>query len=152
MNEVFIDSSIIVAHCMVGNKSFERLLELYKLCTSPNVIEEAFYKCLYLKTESIEGKGEKYLLRDDYIRKKKHYEEIVDYFNVLIRELVEAESLKVLPITDKIVLHSIEVSWEYSLLPNDALIAATCKHYGIRKIATFDEDFKRVDFLEVLEL
>ncbi|MEM0266718.1 MAG: PIN domain-containing protein [Archaeoglobaceae archaeon] len=41
---------------------------------------------------------------------------------------------------------------EYRLLPNDALIAATCKHYGIKKIATFDEDFKRVDFLEVLEL
>ena len=29
----------------------------------------------------------------------------------------------------------------YKLLPNDALIAATCRHYGIRKIATFDEDF-----------
>jgi len=29
----------------------------------------------------------------------------------------------------------------YKLLPNDALIAATCKHYGIKKIATFDEDF-----------
>jgi len=40
---------------------------------------------------------------------------------------------------------------EYDLLPNDALIAATCRHYGIKKIATFDEDFKRVDFLEVLE-
>ncbi len=41
---------------------------------------------------------------------------------------------------------------KYRLLPNDALIAATCKHYGIRKIATFDEDFKRVDFLEVVEI
>ena len=40
----------------------------------------------------------------------------------------------------------------YKLLPNDALIAATCRHYGIRKIATFDEDFKRLDFLEVVEL
>ena len=40
---------------------------------------------------------------------------------------------------------------EYDLLPNDALIAATCKHYGIKKIATFDEDFKRVDFLEIVE-
>ena len=39
---------------------------------------------------------------------------------------------------------------KYGLLPNDALIAATCKHYGIRKIATFDSDFKRVDFLEVI--
>jgi hypothetical protein len=36
--------------------------------------------------------------------------------------------------------------------PNDALIAATCKHYGIRKIATFDEDFKRVDFLEIVRV
>jgi len=38
----------------------------------------------------------------------------------------------------------------YGLLPNDALIAATCKHHEIRKIATFDPDFKRVDFLEVI--
>nr|WP_290899961.1 PIN domain-containing protein [Ferroglobus sp.] len=29
------------------------------------------------------------------------------------------------------------------------MIAATCKHYRIKKIATFDEDFGRVDFLEV---
>ena len=38
----------------------------------------------------------------------------------------------------------------YNLLPNDALIASTCKHHGIKKIATFDEDFKRVDFLEII--
>ena len=41
---------------------------------------------------------------------------------------------------------------KYKLLPNDALIAATCKHHGIKKIATFDPDFKRVDFLEVFTL
>jgi predicted DNA-binding antitoxin AbrB/MazE fold protein len=28
--------------------------------------------------------------------------------------------------------------------PNDALIAATCKHYGKNKIATFDPDFERL--------
>ncbi|MGB7532729.1 MAG: PIN domain-containing protein [Halobacteriota archaeon] len=38
----------------------------------------------------------------------------------------------------------------YKLLPNDALIAATCKHHGIRKIATFDSDFKEVAFLEII--
>ena len=43
-----------------------------------------------------------------------------------------------------------ELMRNYKLLPNDALIAATCKHYGIKKIATFDEDFKRVEFLEVV--
>jgi predicted nucleic acid-binding protein len=38
----------------------------------------------------------------------------------------------------------------YRLLPNDAVLAITCTHYGITKIATFDEDFKRVDFLEIV--
>jgi len=45
----------------------------------------------------------------------------------------------------------LDILERYRLLPNDALIAATCRHYGIKKIATFDEDFRRVDFLEVLE-
>jgi len=58
-------------------------------------------------------------------------------------------NVKVLPITlswDDV----LEVMEKYRLLPNDALIAATCKHHGIRKIATFDPDFKRVDFLEII--
>ena len=45
-----------------------------------------------------------------------------------------------------------EILKKYDLLPNDALIAATCRHYGIKKIATFDEDFERVDFLEIVEI
>ena len=46
----------------------------------------------------------------------------------------------------------LETMTGYKLLPNDALIAATCKQYGITKIATFDADFERVDFLEVITL
>jgi hypothetical protein len=38
----------------------------------------------------------------------------------------------------------------YKLLPNDALIAATCKHYGIGKIASFDPDFEQLEFLELI--
>ena len=45
-----------------------------------------------------------------------------------------------------------EISIKYKLLPNDALTAATCKYYGISKIATFDDDFERVDFLEVVKV
>jgi len=45
-----------------------------------------------------------------------------------------------------------DVMYQFNLLPNDALIAATCKFYGIRDIATFDNDFKRVDFLNVWRL
>ena len=56
----------------------------------------------------------------------------------------------------KMLFHSInlakEISIKYKLLPNDALIAATCKYYGISKIATFDDDFERVDFLKVVKV
>ncbi len=39
---------------------------------------------------------------------------------------------------------------EFKLLPSDAIIALTCKHYGIDTILTFDEDFKRVPWLKVV--
>lgn len=39
----------------------------------------------------------------------------------------------------------------YGLLPADAAIAASCKYHGIKKIATLDTDFKRVDFLQIVE-
>ncbi len=69
-----------------------------------------------------------------------------EFFRVMLNRKIE-----ILPVT---------ISWsdvldmmeKYHLLPNDALIAAICKHHGIRKIATFDEDFKRVDFLDVIEI
>ena len=38
----------------------------------------------------------------------------------------------------------------YRLLPNDASIVAACRYYGIKKIATFDSDFSRVEFLNVI--
>ncbi len=44
----------------------------------------------------------------------------------------------------------IEVAKRFHLLPADALIALTCKHYGIDTILTFDEDFKKVSWLKVV--
>ena len=44
----------------------------------------------------------------------------------------------------------IEHMVEYKLLPNDALIVATCRAHGIENIATFDEDFERVPWLRTL--
>ena len=38
----------------------------------------------------------------------------------------------------------------YHLMPHDALIAASCKQYGLGKIVTNDSDFSRVDFLEII--
>ena len=43
-----------------------------------------------------------------------------------------------------------ETMIKYSLLPGDAIIALTCRHYSINTILTFDEDFKRIPWLKVV--
>jgi hypothetical protein len=48
-------------------------------------------------------------------------------------------------VTDSSNLPRIEdVARLYSLLPNDALIVATCRDHAIPKIATFDRDFSKI--------
>ncbi|NQE52481.1 tRNA(fMet)-specific endonuclease VapC [ANME-1 cluster archaeon GoMg3.2] len=153
LGKIFIDSSVFVAHCMVGDETLVHLFEKgEELFSSPNVIEESFYKSLFLKTEQIYKKGGKYLLKEKYIKERANFEPIFKYFNEFVKRIIETGTLKILPLNAEISLRSIEISWKYGLLPNDALITATCKHHGITKIATFDSDFKRVDFLEVVEL
>lgn len=67
----------------------------------------------------------------------------------LIFNLMRDRDIRILP--DNQALAEWRMMMEmYRLLPNDAVLAATCNHYGITKIATFDEDFKRVDFLEIV--
>ena len=76
-------------------------------------------------------------------------ENLLNRFNVIL-ELINNDLLKILELNAKIFDKSFLLSKKLGLLPNDALIAATCKYYDIRKIATFDSDFDKVDFLEVI--
>lgn len=55
-----------------------------------------------------------------------------------------------LEINEEIKQAALDVMRRYGLLPNDAIIAATCKHYNINTIITFDEDFKRVAWLRII--
>jgi len=61
------------------------------------------------------------------------------------------DRLGILVLEDKGSLRELlETMKNYDLLPGDALIATTAKHYGIDVILTFDEDFKRVPWLKVI--
>lgn len=73
-------------------------------------------------------------------------------FNKTIRSVVEfIRSLDIAVLEDRGSIDEIvEIIQKYSLLLGDALIAVTCKHHGITTIATFDEDFKRIEWLEVI--
>ncbi len=44
----------------------------------------------------------------------------------------------------------LETMKKYKLTPSDAIIALTCKHYGIDTVITFDEDFKCIPWLKVI--
>ena len=66
-----------------------------------------------------------------------------------ILELIDLDVIPVVPTTMSIFKHSYEISREYGLFPNDALLAATYESYEIGKIATYDKDFRKVDFLEI---
>ncbi len=55
-----------------------------------------------------------------------------------------------LEVNDEIKEQAIKITRDYGLLPNDSLIVATCKHYSINTILTFDKDFKRVPWLKVI--
>ncbi|MCE4606761.1 MAG: PIN domain-containing protein [Desulfurococcales archaeon] len=44
----------------------------------------------------------------------------------------------------------VETIKHYKLAPNDAQITITCKHKNVKTLASFDKDFKRVPWLEVI--
>jgi predicted nucleic acid-binding protein len=44
----------------------------------------------------------------------------------------------------------IEFANRLKLLPGDAVIALTCKHYGMSIILTLDGDYKRVPWLKAV--
>ncbi len=83
----------------------------------------------------------------EYIRKHG----ISEFFNALDDVEGLIKELGIVVLEDKGSLEELlEVMRSYNLLPGDALIAITARHYGIDAILTFDEDFKRVPWLKVI--
>ncbi|NQE04412.1 tRNA(fMet)-specific endonuclease VapC [ANME-1 cluster archaeon GoMg1] len=147
---IFLDTAFVLSLILVTDET-EIARKYFKESTdsfviSISVYEEAFYVGVKLLAEERLNIKGKYDLRD-YI-KKKGYEFAKDFLERL-HKLFELVTL----IDDtKNAISVRNVAEKYGLLPNDAVIAATCKHHGINKIATFDSDFKRVDFLEIITL
>jgi len=138
MNGVFIDSSVFLDF-LEGKEKAKILLEEYsglEGCINDVVFSEVVF--VYIKAET--GKKSYELKKQPDLVKSVELNDLVEllgrYRTLDVGEAVKSEAERLIT--------------KYGLLPNDALIAATCKHYGIRKIATFDPDFKRVDFLEII--
>ena len=105
-----------------------------------------------------------YILMKQYVENKydlRHYDAIKflkdpDKFDESFNEA--AVFLKLIEIPDCTVLPNarysemIEIMRKFNLLPNDAIIAATCKAGGITRIATFDADLEGICFLNSVDL
>ncbi|MEA1924413.1 MAG: PIN domain-containing protein [Candidatus Altiarchaeota archaeon] len=124
-------------------------MEDFTLLTSDNVVEEVIYVLLKEEGRDFIEEDKHYRVLN-FLRKNPDFVKKVsgDIINDL-DELMSALMIKIVkPAPLEIMFQIMKMS---GLLPNDALIAATCKFYGIKKIASFDEDFKRVDFLEIVK-
>ncbi len=145
-DRVFVDSSVIIGFFSADSRAVRIFgnLDNYTLCINDVVFSEVAYKLMVLK----------FLEENDRFKLHQLKSELSEYVHVyeIFREFVTKAEMEILQTNEEVLSKAIEIGIEYHLLPNDALIAATCKHYGIRKIATFDEDFRRVDFLEVVEV
>ena len=141
--KVFFDSSIFIKY-LAGIEDAKKLIDRvergeWRGYTSDVVISEVAYGYLRLALNV-----PRYRLRDYVVKYIDRVRELLeqDVYSLFI----DFEHLPISVGIDRL----LEYIVSYKLLPNDALIVATCRTYGIDTIATFDKDFKRVPWLRVV--
>ena len=141
-NKIFIDSSIFIEN-FKGNTTAKEILEVaidkFDLCINSIVFSEVLFKLMVLKSGKSILTIKSQNLISSLIKELKNYSELLLLFEVL------KENKEVLNLS----LGFIE---KYNLLTNDALILATCKYYGIDKIASLDSDFEKATVSENIKL
>ncbi len=145
---VYLDTSVMLSILLETEKyqTAEDVIAAFQdktFVTSGIALNEAFYVTAfeYYRQRGL-AKG-RYSLREA-IKKHGYPREVIE----LVLGFVDDLRIKVLE-DHYDFKEYIQVMTTYRLLPNDAQIALTCKHYGIDTILTFDEDFKRVPWLKV---
>jgi len=114
--------------------------------TSLRTIEETSYILVRVYLSKCYGVRGMYKVRE--FMSKYGLEHVKDELATLRRLLSD---YKIVILQDKATIDEIhETMIKYRLLPGDAIIALTCKHYSINTILTFDEDIKRIPWLRVV--
>ncbi len=142
--KIFVDTSIILAFLAGEDPRARDVIEAVENGTfigyaNPVVIDEVIHGYLRLATGLSSRRIRQLLARRD--------ERLLKLLRNDVQPVLELFIVLPLAISVNEVLEIIET---YGLMPSDALIVASCRHYGIDTIATFDEDFKRVPWLRVV--
>ena len=133
MRQVVIDSSVLIdAVVYVRAKTLERIISLYEAFIPVNALEETLFKTIIGVVGDSIKKDNLFEIKKAWIKGIER-EEVENRFDVVF-ELIQNNLIKVLDLNIQIFEDSYLFSKKYGLLPNDALIAAACKYYGIDKI------------------
>ncbi len=148
--KLFVDTNVFYSFLFeteFTEKAKNILLRKDRLFTSFTVMNELIYVVLRKVAEKKFSINSYHEFRS--FISENGYKEFEDEIEKIL-ELIDDINLVVLPDYQNYSF-VLEIMKKYRLLPNDALIVSTCRYYGISKIATFDRDFRRVDFIEVVE-
>ncbi len=149
MSKIFIDTNILY-NILFKTKLTDRARKLLE-----EFEDRSFYTGLIVVNELLYISTAKYyrqrgtakgpLSLRKIIAKQGYPSHIVSKIKSLLEEL-EVKVVNEIATYDEL----LETAAKLRLLPSDAAIALTCRHYGIDTILTFDEDFERVPWLKVI--
>jgi predicted nucleic acid-binding protein len=126
---VFVDSSVLIEHLKGKNTLYLELLKRgHELCINAAVLSEFMYYFVGVLGDKsplalkVSGQLPAVLSKHDAVAFLRLFSYLPDQIDF------PAEVPKLMQ--------------QYNLLPNDSIILATCRHYGIACLATLDPDFK----------
>ncbi len=126
----FIDTNVIIEH-LAGSIDVLEIREKFDILYTNGIV---FSEALMVYLRALTGERA-YTLKHNPELIKEHEPELRDFltFFGLFRELEINRSIETL---------AVEYMVKYGLLPNDAMILATCKFYGVKYLVSFDSDFE----------
>jgi uncharacterized protein len=140
--DLFLDTSFIIP-LIIETDTTRRAREYFSsfsgtCAVSMSVYEESFFVGLRIIAEDEFGITGTAKLKEHILNKGYGFaDEFIRNLNDVFTEVaIVSDSSNLSAIT--------EIARTYALLPNDALIVATCREHSIPKIATFDRDFSKV--------
>ncbi len=150
MTTVLVDSNIFIQLLYEGPRAEEAeelLVQHPLLATSLGIVDEVLHFIIRREARIKYGITKSYELRKLVRRTGIQFaKEQIEKFLSMINELYIRVLADIVSSPQQIV----NVMENYNLPPRDAIIALTCKHYGINIILTFDKDFKKIPWLKVI--
>ena len=147
---IFLDTSVILRY-FLGDSIAKYIIEnTSRFAINAVIFSETTFNLLKILYSEKHGEYKFYEMKTALSTRDHDVLQGYNIFQSFLEELQSENRLLFLPITLEIIRDASKIAAIYGLLPNDSLIAATCRHYGIPTIATFDEDFKRIPWLNIL--